>query len=226
MRHRTIRGRIAYVHARDGETGREWFTVTVGPDGQRTVRALCEMDDDGVLRDVTYTVDRDWRPQDAYVRLTVRDAFQGAAWFRFADRLIECEAWTAGEGRVRQLREVAHRPPVFAPHPLACDGWQTAAFDHTRPDRVQVLTGCANSSPLPNGASGPMIGLIDKRLEYVGEGRITVPAGTFDTRHYRILLPDDRPPLDVWVTGPDRVFVKLTWTLLDSRYELTELEGV
>ena len=57
MRHSTIRGKILYL--RDGfETGREWFTVTKHVDGARTFRALCEMDDHELLRDVTYSVVR------------------------------------------------------------------------------------------------------------------------------------------------------------------------
>ena len=36
MRHRTFRGKLSYRHDTKGETGREWFTVTVQPDGTRT----------------------------------------------------------------------------------------------------------------------------------------------------------------------------------------------
>lgn len=225
LAHRTYRGVVAYLHDRLGETGREWFTVTVQPDGSRTLRAVCEMRDDGVLRDVTYSVDSAWRPQDAYVRLTLADRWRGSAWFRFSDSEVECEAWTATDGRVRQVRSVPHRPPVFAPHPLACDGWQAAAFDHSRPERVQRLVAACNSSPLPNGASGPMIGLIEKDLEYVGGETVDVPAGRFDCGHYRILLPDGRPPLELWTAGEDRLIVRLSWALLESRYELVSLEG-
>jgi hypothetical protein len=224
MNHRTYRGRISYIHDRLGETGREWFTVTVGPDGQRTVRALCEMDDDRVLRDVTYTVDGAWRPQDAFVRLSVADRFVGSAWFRFSEQGAECEAHLAREGRVSQRVDLGHRPPIFAPHPLVCDGWQAAAFDHSRPEMVQLFPGACNSSHMANGGSGPLIGWVDKKLEHVGDGTLTVPAGTFDVRHYRIILPDDRPPLLLWVTGEDRLLVRLSWTLLESRYDLVEVE--
>ena len=71
MRHRTFRGKLSYRHDTKGETGREWFNVNVQPDGSRTHRAHCEMDDDGVLRDVVTTMDARWYPKDAYVRLSV-----------------------------------------------------------------------------------------------------------------------------------------------------------
>jgi len=88
MKHRTYRGRIDYIHDDIGERGREWFTVTVQPDGTRTLRSHCEMDDTRILRDVVYTVDRAWLPIDSYVRLTVEEKLMGSAWFRFGPNLV------------------------------------------------------------------------------------------------------------------------------------------
>ena len=73
MKHRTIRGKILYPDNDTGETGREWFTITVQPDGRRTLRAQCEMDDRGLLRDVIYSVDTDWYPLDCFVRLSIEE---------------------------------------------------------------------------------------------------------------------------------------------------------
>ena len=81
MNHRTMRGKLLYLHDTHGETGREWFTVTVQPSGERTVRAHCEMEDEQVLRDVVWSMDPDWRPIDAYVRLSVGGVWQGSGWF-------------------------------------------------------------------------------------------------------------------------------------------------
>ncbi len=52
---RTIRGKVLYIHNQDGEIGREWFTFTVQPSGNRTLRAQYEMDDSVLLRHVIYT---------------------------------------------------------------------------------------------------------------------------------------------------------------------------
>ena len=179
MPHRTVRGRIAYRHDEHGERGREWFTVTVQGDGARTVRAQCEMDDEVLLRDVTYSVDGAWRPLDAFVRLVRNGRFVGSAWFRFDDDGAECESLTALEGRVSQRRETLGRPLLFAPHPLVCDGWQASAYDYSRGPGRQRLDPCSNSSSRPDGGSGPSIGIVHKDLEYVGDETVTVPAGTF-----------------------------------------------
>jgi hypothetical protein len=227
--HRTYRGRIAYTHDGHGETGREWFTVTVMPDGERTVRATCEMDDEALLRDVTYTVDGRWRPQDAYVRLVQHGAHTGSAWFRFDERGAECEAWTRADGRVRQRVDLPRWPTMFAPHPLVTDGWQAAAYRYSAGPGTQRLEHCTNSSPRPDGASGPMLGVVWKDLEYVGDERVTVAAGTFDARHLRIHPRAHGmaawPPLEFWVAGGDFLLLRMRWNLLQSTYELVHLDG-
>ena len=124
MPHRSYRGRIAYLRDGQGERGRETFNVTVHADGTRTVRAFCEMDDIRLLRDTTYSVDAAWRPLDAFVRLVSQDRFVGSAWFRFDDLGVECESYTALDGRVSQRQDLGRRPRLFVPHPLVCDGWQ------------------------------------------------------------------------------------------------------
>ena len=107
MDQRSYRGKVSYLTDGQGEMGREWFTVTIQPNGDRTMRAHCEMDDFELLRDVVVTVDGDWNPIDAFVRLTRHGVFVGSGWFRFTDRYAECEAFTVQEGRVSQ--RVDHR---------------------------------------------------------------------------------------------------------------------
>ena len=101
MRHRTYAGKIVYLTDGAGEMGRERFRVTVHDDGRRTLRAICEMDDDELLRDVTYTVDRHFRPLDAFVRLTIGEAFVGSGWYHFTETAVTCEAVTASAGGSR-----------------------------------------------------------------------------------------------------------------------------
>ena len=98
MRHSTIRGKILYL--RDGlETGRDWFTVTKHVHGARTFRALCEMDDHELLRDVTYSVGPRWEPLDCFIRLSVHDRLMGTCWFHFDDQGGECEGFTRAQGQ-------------------------------------------------------------------------------------------------------------------------------
>ena len=130
MRHRMFRGRIDYVHRRDGEFGREWFSVTVQRNGDRTLRAHCEMDDVELLRDVVQTHDAGWLPVDAFVRLTQHGRFVGSSWFNFVEDGIQCEGVTADGGWFSQWLPTDGRVRLFASHPVAADGMQCAAYDH------------------------------------------------------------------------------------------------
>ncbi len=219
---KTLKGRIDYIHDRHGERGREWFTITVQPDGARTVRARCEMDDTRLLRDVVYSVDGEWRPLDSFVRLTQKGEFMGASWFRFEDTFVECEGVTKVDGRFSQRIAVEKRPTAFAPHPVVTDAWQPNQFDHSRPERIQEVISAA-SSPQDDGGTGPRLSIMTFKLEYVGDETLTVPAGTFETGHYR-LSSAFYTPLDIWSRKEDFTFVRLYWDHLQSRYDLVEFE--
>lgn len=225
---RAYRGRIVYTHDGRGETGREWFTVSVGA-AQRTVRARCELDDVALMRDVTYTVDRLWRPLDAFVRLTKAERFVGASAFWFDDQGIDCEGFTASDGRFSQRVNLPQRATLFGPHALVTDGWQAAAFDYSRGVGRQRLEHCTNSSSAPDGGTGPKVGVVYKDLEYCGDERVTVAAGSFAARHMKIhplmQAMAGWPPLEFWVTGQDFLLLRMRWDLLESVYELVELSG-
>lgn len=228
MARRTYSGRIVYLHDTHGETGREDFSVSVYASG-RTVRATCELDDEDLLRDVTYSVDAAWLPVDAYVRLCVHDRARGVAWYRFRDDGVECEQWRPDTGRSRQFVSMPVRARLFAPHPLVVDGWQGRAFDFASGPGRQRLTDCANSSSTPDGSTGPLACVVYKDLEYLGRESVSTPAGTFECRHMKIhpVMAEMAawPPLEFWVAGADWLLVRMRWDLLESTYELIELDG-
>lgn len=221
MRRRTFWGRIRYLGDEVGERGRELFIVTVYGDGSRTVRAMCEMDDSEVIRDVTYTVDAAFRPVDAFVRLRVEQAFRGVAWFRFGTDVAECEGFNQGDGRVSQRVELERPARSFGPHPVVCDAWHLAAYDTEGPPK-QPLADTFVSSTLPDGSSGPMLETMDVHVEHLGRERISVPAGEFDTEHFAFHL-SGQPDEHVWVVPGDWQMIKIRWDLLSTTYELVEL---
>lgn len=224
MLERIHRGRIAYE--REKGNGQEWFSVTVLPNGDRTMRTQTEMVDIKLLRDVVQTVDKDWRPLDSFVRISQNGQFTGCAFFLMDETGIECEAFTRGDGRVSQRIETGERVRILASHPVMADAWQCANFDHSRPERTQMIAPWAHTSPRSDGSSGPLAGVATKKLDYVGEERVTVPAGTFDTRHYVIhySIETTLRPMEVWVTGPDFILVRMTSPF--GRYILTEYATV
>lgn len=233
MQYKTYRGKILYIHDEKGERGREWFTLTKHPNGDRTVRVMCELYDVDLLRDVIYTVDANWKPVDAYVRLTQYDEFMGSGWFHFTNRQAECETFLADGGRISQRIDVTSRPPSFGPHPVICDVWHIGAYDRKSSQRVQTLKDTLMSSPLTTGASGPLLGttvmsykqshLKEFDIEYVETDEVTVPAGTFQADHFRYLLGDN-PPYDIWCFGDDLIPIKLRFDVTGTTYHLEEFE--
>lgn len=222
MQHRTIRGRLAYVGPDGTERGREWFHVTCEQNGSRTMRSTCEIDDSQILRDVILTVGSDWRPRESYVRVCAQGALLGSAWFRFDEGSATAQISSESMGRVSQRVTTLGRTPMFGAHQVAGDGWQAGLLSPAAngPSRIEGILLC---SALPNGASSPMITRTAMTAERLGTERITVPAGEFDTVHYRF-SPDGLPPEDVWVLPDDLILVRSVWSHYSTSYVLSELE--
>lgn len=237
MENRNVRGKISYRTEKDGnniEYGQEWFSVTWHADGQRTLRSVCEIESGpiakrSVTRDVTYTVDREYRPLDCFVRLHQDGKFLGSGWFRFTDSQAECEVFNVTTGRVSQKFDLQRPVPSFGAHALICDITHLAKFDHSSKERIQPAQGVMLSSFEHDGCSGPLLCPLDFKIEYVGREELTVPAGTFETDHYRFLLegslPQDHPTEDLWCTPEDFVFVKIAvGGYMNSSFELIEFD--
>ncbi len=221
MPHRTLTGRIGYFHREHGETGRESFTITQHGDGARTLRALCEMDDDQVLRDVTFTVARDWRPLDAFVRLTVKDRFVGSSWFRFDANGAECQGFTAADGRCSQRLETNGWPAYFGTHSLITDGWHAPFWRDAGPAEQTLETlVCSHAA---NGATGPALSAGTARIVLLERGSLRVPAGEFAARHFTVKFGSFELPMHFWVTDDaDHQLLRIEWDHLNAYYELLE----
>lgn len=221
MKHRAYRGRMVYLTG-GKETGREFFSVTVQPDGTRSLRAQCEMDDDRLLRDVVLTVDADWRPVDAFIRLSLEEATVGSTWFRFGDGYAEAQGWTATQGRFQQRISTDGRAAFFGTHALHCDAWVAGRLRlHRGPEPFRFCD--FTCSTLANGGSGPELIEVPAGYASVRDmGRARV--GDFDTHHIRIEVPgvDD---FDVWAGGEDCIPVRLSSDGLGQTYELVEVTG-
>lgn len=236
MRHRTVRGRIRYTSKKpemlDRERGREWFAFTHHGDGTTTLRAQCEIEEPEptVLRDVIYSLDASGRPLDLHVRLTVGDAFMGSGWLRHGDGFVECESYGPSIGRLSQRVDYDGPLDGFGTHPIVGDGYLTRCMDlskgpHRRTLRVFL------PSPDHRGATPPMIAEVKIDLEYRGDERVTVAAGSFDCRRFAFIDEGamggtQHPTYEMWVTADDdAIFVQGgVGGYMQSWYELVELQ--
>ena len=236
---RNIRGKILFLGDDDLERGREWFSFSFREDCQITLRAFCEIDDGRVERDVTYSMDENFRPLDCFVRLHSQGKFLGTGWIRVTETHAECEVYNTQMGRVEQVIELTEPARCLGSHPLSCDALVLPIFDHSKPERVQPRIGALSTSPMLDGGSGPFLSVSRGMLEYVGPERVTTGVGTFDAHHYRFpsIRPESTHPSgtptseDIWVTHPDYTFVRaevhgyLKNPTGFGRYELVEFDA-
>jgi hypothetical protein len=223
---RFVQGYIAYLAGADTphakEFGREFFSMSIQADGLRTMRAVCEFDAEGITRDVTYTVGRDFKPIECYVRVALKDRPVGSGWFRFTDNTAEGEAFTSSEGRFSQHIKVPERVKAFGSHPICSDILRLAHLKAERAGETQTLTNCMNSSPLAHGESGPMLGQRDYTYIYRGAETITVGAGTFNCHRFDWPVRAGKT-LCMWTTE-DFLPIRMVFPEGHKTYDLMDLK--
>ena len=243
--HETIHGRILYTSRKPDrlgqERGREQFTITKHHDGRRTLRAHCEIDDPpNVMRDVILTLDSDWITRDAFVRLSVGDETMGTTWYRFEDSFAECEGLLHDKGRLSKRIEYDKPGDLFGTHPIQGDAMHLYSIDRSDGPCVKTFDRFLMTSLDHRGATGPDLVWHEPgmRVEYVGEERIEVAAGSFDALHFCYgergsdrpgsNETGEHPPYEVWVTADDDfILLKAQVTgYMQTYYELTELDRI
>lgn len=234
-RHTTIRGTIAYTSNKPErlgqERGREYFSVTRQHDGVRVMHAHCEIDDaPNVIRDVTMSLDPDWYPIDATVRLTVGDKYEGTGLFRFSGSAADAELTNRRDGRISQRIDLRERVRWLGAHPICGDALCLSIYDLAQGPGKQYFPNLMLTSPDHRGATGPMLFALGFGLQFVGREDVTVQAGSFQALHFRYVdtageLPEEHPPYDVWCTDDGNyTFLKgAVGGYMQTAYELVEL---
>jgi len=82
------------------------------------------------------------------------------------------------------------------------------------------------NSKSANGESGLLAYPSAIEVAYLGDETIRVEAGEFAGRHYQLRCQPQWPVANLWVNGDDALFLRLTWELNQSRYELTQLRKI
>lgn len=215
------RGQIEY-RGDAGLRGRESWSITRADDGTKTLQAHCRMFDTHVERWVVHTVNAAMRPLRSFVSQRLRGKLLGEGWFVFEDGLLRGRSVVAGSGEMEQTVRIDGPLDYFVPHAVAGDSWITPCYDLLAGGWQPIRHGFTTSL-LPDGSTGPVIERhrgIRQRL--LGEERVTVPAGTFETRHF-VVSPRPGVEEHLWVTADDlAMLVKLRSDRLATTYLLTE----
>lgn len=216
-----IAGRIAYRSAEGAALGEERFELSEYAGG-RSLRAVCEFNDIGLLRDVSVALDSHWRPVDAFSRITQSGRVLASSWFGVGRDTVRVESMIHSAGRVTQ--EFNHDPPItyLGLHPLQGDALVTTQAA-ARPVGHYAPVHAVTNSTAENGDRGLYATRVCIDVAYLGEDTVTVAAGRFPARKFGLRWHPDRPPAHLWVRQADCVFLKLTWSQISNWYELVAL---
>lgn len=219
-RHR--RGRIAYRDAAGADVGREWFDLLPLPDGH-LLRALCVMDAEALVRDVSLRLDSTWRPCDGWSRVVRHGQGDDALWFRCGDDTVVVESRLAGEDRQAAGLTVPGGLPYLGLHPLQGDALIAMARGRAAPGEFRPITAMTNSIS-PNGDADPGARTLTIEAAFIGRVSLEVAAGPFQADHFQLRWQADWPVADLWVRADDCLFLRLVWPLAAGAYELVSYE--
>ena len=227
MQHKTINYTINYLTSDGKKRGQEICTLTSHIDGHKTIRARSEIFDSEVLRDIIYSVDHKFKPLDALIRVSVRDEFVGAGWFRFSEYHAECESYTKDSGRTSQRIDLPGRATSFITHAVSTDVWHGASIKKAPATEAQNINPLLSSSPLHNGSSGPSLGHWPLKAYFIGEEAVETPAGKFKAEHIRYEEINGELFLDTWCTADEnRIMLKMYYPPYNSSYILSSIEYI
>lgn len=200
----------------DRERGIEKFRMNVHPDGTRTMIMWHDLYARNLQYSVMLRVAEDFRPIQAFANYWSENGYKGSTFITVNGNTLE--AVTHGPvGQVNQTMDVPDALSIGT-HPVSGDGWHQW---HVDPDasgqqRTGALYGIESSGDL---TKPPLGSLVYMPIEILGEERVTVPAGTFDTMKYQMA-----GRTNIWVTMPDRLVVRMENASRGHIYELTSLE--
>lgn len=216
-----ITGRIAYRGGDGTALGEERFELCHHAGGH-TLRATCELDDIGLLREVSMTMDAHWHPLDAFSRIIRGGRLTATNWFSVDRGTVRVESRVAGAGRVSQHFD--QTPPItyIGLHPLQGDALITTQVPRAHRGGYHSVRALTNSVA-ESGDQGLYAVPVSIDVACLGEEALEVAAGTFTAEKFALRWSPDWPPAHLWVRRGSALFLKLTWSQISNWYELVEL---
>jgi hypothetical protein len=196
--------------------GQENWTLTVHPDGTRTVQAFVDLRDGDHQTNVILRVADDFRPLEGFASFWRSGDFGGSGWYRIdGERLHASVAGPRGDAT--HSMSVPEKVSLRV-HPVITEGWQVWSYDRAKGGSQQgalynVVT--IGNPPVPGVGV-----LLEHRMEFLGVETVEVPAGSFTADHYTFY--DGR--YDIWLWGPDRILVRYANFGNGHEYRLRALE--
>lgn len=203
----------------DASVDYERFTITLNPDGSRTLRTLTVSPRGDLIRDVNQMAGSDWRPIEGTSRLFHGGECKGTVVRRVIGNRLHSYAWVPGEPT--DFAEFEAPPGMtLGFHPIMHEAWKMNFYDYARGGRQKILI--FTVSRTWNGKTLGHGELIDTtQAEFMGRETIEVPGGTFDCERFSWWTSFNQE-LRIWRTGPHNMLVQLE-VLEENRHVLYRL---
>ncbi len=193
----------------------EWRLLVYGDGGRTMISSRTDFPKQSELTTIVQ-VDSRFRPLDVFASYRTAGGYRGSASFHIeGDRLTGVV--DGPSGRLSQEAAIPDHVSMVA-HPLSTDGWHVWYVDE---HMTGTQAGKAINLILPTDQTGSMVARIDDiAWEYAGQESIAVPAGKFVAGHYRWA------GADLWVSGPDKILLRLAFPLPGGEFLLSEYVAV
>lgn len=214
---RLFKGKMEYRKISDqSPQGSEEFSLTVHPDGSRTLNARNDYDGSGVQRHVIHRVAANFRPLETLAVYWRKGVWSGTGLFVTNGDTLEATVQTE-DGLLRQTLKV---PEHFSmvPHPISSNAWHGWYYDKQKGGKQTYHSFDIIAASSENAMMLGKMRVSD--LEYLGRKSMTTKAGTYDVDHFRT------GSVDYYTTGEDQIMVKFEWKQFNVEYVLTELTQV
>ncbi len=216
-----IRGEVAYRNGHGLSVGRERFEMIGHAEGY-LVRALCELDEASLLRDVSLSLDHQWRPRDGFCRVLRDGQTLASALFVVEPAGVRHEAIHGELGSLSETTPTEGPLHYLGLHPLVGDALITQVAPKGAAGQFQTVKAITNSVS-PNGDLGLQATPVDIDVAWICDEILEVAAGRFAARRYALRWNPDWPAADLWVREQDGLFLLMKWALIDTWYELDRL---
>ena len=193
--------------------GEEHFRLSVHPDGTRTMMVWKDLFAGNSHLHIVMRVEPSFRPLEAYGNYWQRDGYKGSIRVVVDGDKLHATGWGPdgfGEHTLSVPQDI-----TLVTHGEGLNAW--AAWGDFEPGEQRSRI-AYNISPIRNAAAPVLGSLAEGVLTFVGEERITTPAGTFETLHM------SNGFMDVWSTKEDRILVLQQIKSRGLEYVLVELE--
>jgi hypothetical protein len=200
-----VAGRIEIVELGEAPRPYERFTITLNPDGSRTLRTVTRSPAGDLLRDVNMMVGADWRPIEGMGRLFLKGELAGTVLRRVSGDRLDSYLWRPGEAMDHAVLE-APENMTLGFHPITGDAWKTNLLStaHHEPQEVVVYT-VSNTwygGTLSHGH------LLRSSAAFEGRETLDLPIGRTPCERF-LWTPRPGKALLIWRTGEARLLARM-----------------